>query len=135
MTTYPARHISIAIDRPFADVHDFVSRPQNFPQWAAGLAEGLTRDGDEWVTAGGPLDAARVRFAPRNDYGVVDHDVHLPNGLTVHNPLRVTPNGDGAEVTFTLFRLPHLAADADFERDAAAVTKDLQTLKALLEGK
>ena len=41
-------------------------------------------------------------------------------------------NGDGAEVTLTLFRLPSMD-DAAFEADAAAVEKDLGALKTLLE--
>jgi len=52
--------------------------------------------------------------------------------VEVYNALRVTPNGDGAEVTFTVLKLPGMT-DAEFERDAAAVLADLKTLKAILE--
>ncbi len=41
-------------------------------------------------------------------------------------------NGDGAEVTLTLFRVPGMD-DATFARDQGLVAKDLATLKALLE--
>ena len=37
-----------------------------------------------------------------HDHGVLDHDVTLPSGETVHNPMRVIPDGDGCEVVFTL---------------------------------
>ncbi|MEY9163242.1 hypothetical protein ABIE78_001361 [Sinorhizobium fredii] len=58
------------------------------PLWASGLSSGLTRDGDEWI-APGPLGNARVRFAPDNQLGAVDHLVTLENGAKVHNALRV----------------------------------------------
>jgi hypothetical protein len=35
-----------------------------------------------------------VTFAPRNDFGVLDHDVTLPSGETVYNPLRVISDGE-----------------------------------------
>ena len=64
--------------------------------------------------------------------GVVDHLVTLANGQQVHNALRVVPNGDGAEVMFTLLRLPGMS-DAQFAEDAAWVEKDLASLKSILE--
>ena len=46
-----------------------------------------------------------IAFAERNDYGILlDHDVTLPSGETVHNPMRVIPDGDGCEVVITLRR-------------------------------
>jgi hypothetical protein len=33
----------------------------------------------------------------------LDHDVTLPSGETLSNPMRVVPNGTGSEVVFTLF--------------------------------
>jgi hypothetical protein len=62
----------------------------------------------------------------------MDHDVTLDSGITVHNPMRVVPNGEGSEFTFTLIRQPGMS-DAQFAADAVAVEKDLQALKALLE--
>ncbi len=75
---------------------------------------------------------ATVRFVERNRLGVLDHDVTVASGETVHNPIRVIPNGTGSEVVFTLFRLPGVSA-AQFDADANAVEKDLRTLKRLLE--
>jgi hypothetical protein len=73
-----------------------------------------------------------VRFAAPNDLGVLDHDVVLPSGATVHNPMRVVPNGPGSTVIFTLLRLPGVS-EAKFTHDAKWVEKDLTTLKELLE--
>lgn len=71
-------------------------------------------------------------FAPRNDFGVLDHDVTLPSGEKVYNPLRVIRDGDGCEVVFTLRQRPEMT-DEEFERDADAVARDLSKLKSLLE--
>jgi hypothetical protein len=74
-----------------------------------------------------------ITFAPRNDFGVLDHDVTLPSGKTVYNPLRVIRDGDGCEVVF-IRQLPEMN-DEDFKRDADAVEGDLATLKRLVEAK
>lgn len=132
MTVMPSRIIHLSIERPWEEVYAFASDPARMPQWAAGLATGLIPDGEEWI-ASGPLGDVRVKFADRNDYGVIDHSVTLPDGPQVYNAFRVTPNGDGAEVAFTLMKLPGIS-DADFERDAAMVVADLERLKALVEG-
>ena len=51
-------------------------------------------------------DSVIVAFAPSNDFGVLDHDVTLPDGETVRNPMRVISNGDGCDVVFTVRRQP-----------------------------
>lgn len=130
---HQVRHISIYIDRAPRDVQAFASDPGNLPRWAAGLARSEVRpDGDAWV-AEAPFGTVRIRFAAPNEFGVMDHDVELETGTTVHNPMRVVPNGDGSEFLFTLLRQPGMT-DAQFENDAQAVAEDLQALKALLEG-
>jgi hypothetical protein len=79
------------------------------------------------------MGRVRVRFAEPNAFGVLDHTVTLPSGETVRNPMRVLPRGDGSEVVFTLFRRQGVTDEA-LGRDRAAVERDLQTLKELLEG-
>ena len=132
MPTMPARIIHISIERNWQDVSRFVLAPENMPQWAAGLGAGLERRGDHWVADGGPIGEVQVRFAPANAFGVADHEVTLPDGAVVQNALRVAPNGDGAEVMFTLLRQPSMS-DADLESDATHVRKDLEALKSILE--
>jgi hypothetical protein len=73
-----------------------------------------------------------VRYAAPNPFGVIDHDVVLESGVTFHNPVRVLPHDDGAEVVFTLRRQDGMS-DADFERDSAAVLADLVALKDVVE--
>ncbi|MCJ8518049.1 hypothetical protein ABID21_001067 [Pseudorhizobium tarimense] len=132
MPTSEARIIHVSIDRPWQAVYGFASQPENMSAWAAGLAAGLRQDGSDWIGDGGPLGEIQIRFSPPNEYGVIDHVVALPNGVPVHNALRVVPNDGGAEVMFTLIREPDMD-DAAFEADAAAIARDLQALKALLE--
>ena len=130
---HEVQHISIYIACRPAEVYEFASDPRNLPRWASGLARSeVRRDGDEWI-ADAPFGTVRVRFAPRNAFGVMDHDVMLESGVTVHNPMRVVPNAEGSEFLFTLIRQPGMS-DEQFARDKQAVEKDLKTLKALLEG-
>lgn len=132
MPTMLARILHTTIDRNWREVYAFASDPKNMPLWAAGLANGLVQDGDEWIGDGGPIGKIRVRFAGENPFGVVDHTVTLESGARFENALRVVANGDGAEVMFVLLR--HAGVnDAAFEADAAAITNDLSALKALLE--
>ena len=132
MATLPARIIHVGIDRPWQEVYAFASNPENLQHWASGLATGLIRDGEDWIGDGGPIGKVRVRFAPHNSFGIIDHMVKMENGLVVENPIRIVANGDGAEITFFLLKRPDMD-DAGFESDAAHVLKDLTTLKAILE--
>lgn len=127
-----SRHLSEHIDRPAAEVYTYAADPHNTPQWAAGLAGSIEQVDGQWV-ADSPMGRIIIKFAERNEYGVLDHDVTLPSGETVHNPMRVLPDGDGAEIVFTVRQRPGMTDD-DFARDADAVQADLRTLKDLLEG-
>jgi hypothetical protein len=127
-----SQHISIGIDRPVTEVYDIAADPLNLPRWAAGLAGSrVEQDGERWFTDS-PMGRVTFAFAPRNDFGVLDHDVTLPSGETVYNPLRVISDGDDCEVIFTLRQRPEMT-DEDFKRDADAVAKDLAALKTLVE--
>jgi pimeloyl-ACP methyl ester carboxylesterase len=127
------QHVGVYIARPPAAVYEFASDPRNLPRWAKGLARSEVRqDGDAWV-ADAPFGTVRVKFAERNAFGVMDHDVTLESGVTVHNPMRVMPRWEGSELVFTLVRQPGMS-DEQFARDRAAVQGDLHALKTLLEG-
>ena len=131
---FESRYISIRIHKSAPAVYAFTKDPESFVKWAAGLASGLTRDGDQWV-AHGPGGDVAVRFSPENPYGVLDHWVTLPDGTELYMPLRVVANGEGSEVGMILYRPPTLFDDAAYDRDAAAVARDLARLKALVEAK
>jgi hypothetical protein len=87
-------------------------------------------DGQWFVdTADGRVGLA---FAERNALGVLDHEVTLPSGDVISNPMRVVPDGDGCEVVFHLRRLPGMS-EQEFARDAGLVQADLTRLKQVLE--
>jgi hypothetical protein len=133
MTSVESRHISTMIHRPAAVVYDYASDPRHLPEWAAGLSGSIEQIDGQWI-AQSPMGRVVVALAARNDFGVLDHDVTLPSGETVTNPMRVLPDGSGCEVVFTVRRTPKMT-DEEFERDTDAVSADLQTLKQLLEGR
>lgn len=125
------RSVSVTVARPVSAVYEFARDGANLPRWASGLGNSVRPEGDAWI-ADGPLGRVRVRFAGRNDLGVLDHDVTLPSGEVIHNPMRVVPYGSGSTVTFTLLRLPGVS-DEKFRDDARWVQRDLDRLKELLE--
>lgn len=128
------RHISVRIQRPMPEVYDFAVDPLNLPRWASGLAGSeVVREGSQWVTDS-PMGRVSFTFAPRNELGVLDHDVTLPNGQVVLNPVRAIPDGDECDVVFTLRRSPGMT-DEEFETDAATVAADLAALKSVVEGR
>jgi hypothetical protein len=128
---FETRLISIFIARGPQEVYDFVSDPANLSRWASGLGTSIKNVNGEWVaeTPNGPV---KVRFAPRNDLGVLDHYVTVAPGVVVYVPMRVVPNGSGSELQFTLFRQPDMM-DQKFQEDAEWVLRDLTRLKTLLE--
>ncbi|MFF5568315.1 SRPBCC family protein [Streptomyces sp. NPDC012623] len=127
-----SRHISTHIDRAAKEVYDYASDPANLPEWAHGLGKSIEKVGGRWIADSSPLGRVVVAFAPENEFGVLDHDVTLPSGEVVYNPVRVIAEGTGSEVVFTLRRQPGMS-DEDFQRDADAVSADLAALKRVVE--
>ena len=126
-----SEHISVSINRSPAQVYEFAANPENLPKWAAGLSGSIERVNGEWVSES-PMGRIKVKFAEKNLLGVLDHEVTLPSGDTVYNPMRVIPNADGSELIFTVFQRPEMS-DEMFADDTKAVARDLKTLKTLLE--
>jgi hypothetical protein len=125
-------HVSTTIDRPAEEVYAYASDPRNLSNWAAGLArqevellEGV------WVVES-PMGRVTVEFAPSNPFGVLDHEVTLPSGESVSNPMRVVPNADGCDVIFTVRRRAGMSA-SEFAADTDAVAADLATLRDLMQ--
>lgn len=130
MTT-EARHLSVSINCHPAQAYAWLSLPENFPQWAAGLATSLREVNGEWV-AESPFGAMKIIFSPPNEFGVLDHWVYPEVGGEIYVPLRVVPNARGCELVLTLFRMPDMT-DAKFAADAELVQRDLAFAKKLLE--
>jgi hypothetical protein len=129
--TFMAKHISVSINRSAAQVYEFASNPENLPKWAGGLSGSIKQIDEDWI-AQAPMGRVKVKFAEKNQFGVLDRDVILPSGVKVYNPMRVLPNNDGSELVFTLYRRPDVS-DQEFAEDANSVEKDLAKLKTLLE--
>jgi hypothetical protein len=100
-------------------------------QWASGLGGTISKVNDQWI-AESPMERVKIKFAERNEFGVLDHNVTLPSGAEFYNPMRVFANDRGSEVVFTLYRLPDMT-DQTFAEDAAMIETDLRALKTLLE--
>jgi len=129
--TLETRHLSVSINCRPAEAYAWLSVPENFPQWAAGLATSLRQVDGVWL-AETPFGTNRIRFSPSNGHGVLDHWVYPEVGGEIYVPLRVVPNGAGCELTLTLFRVPGMT-DAKFAADAELVRRDLLFAKKLLE--
>ena len=125
--------VSETVAAPARQVYEFASRRENLHLWASGLASAdIEQEGDHWVVADSPMGRIQISMAPRNEFGVLDHDVTTPDGVTTHNAFRVTPVDEGSALTFVVLRAAG-ASDEAFEQDAAHVRKDLRALKALME--
>ena len=128
--SFKSRHVSISINRSADEVYEFASNPENLPKWAAGVSGSVKNVKGEWVTES-PMGRVKVKFADKNKFGNLDHDVTLPSGETFYNPMRVFPNKDGSELVFTLYQRPGMS-DEDFRKDEEQIITDLQKLKGLL---
>jgi hypothetical protein len=130
-TLLQSRTLSVSIDCPPDGVYAFVSNPENLPGWAAGLCKSVRKSDAGWIveTTQGPMN---LRFAEKNSLGVLDHYVNPAPGTEIYVPMRVLSNGSGSTVLFTLFQLPGMS-DEKYAEDAALVTRDLETLKRVLE--
>ena len=129
--TYPIKNISISINCAKEKVYEFASNPENFPDWL-GFLKTISKKSDTIWNAETDLGNIEIEFVAKNEFGVIDHIVTLPEGAKIKNVLRVIENGDGSEVVFTLFRLPE-KTEKEFNDDANLVAKDLKTLKNILE--
>ncbi|GAA3532757.1 polyketide cyclase [Aeromicrobium flavum] len=126
-----SRHISRVIAASPESVYAYAVDPAHLPRWAAGLAQAEVEVRGDVLVAQSPMGEVTVRFVERNELGILDHDVTLPSGETVTNPMRVMAHPDGAEVLFTIRQLE--LSDDEFERDCQMIEDDLETLRSLLE--
>lgn len=125
--------VSETVAAPAHRVYEFARQRENLHRWASGLATAdIEEEGDHWVVADSAMGRIEIRMAPRNDFGVLDHDVTTPDGVTTHNAFRVTPVDEGCALSFVVLKQAG-ASDEAFAADAAHVLKDLRALKELME--
>lgn len=133
MPAIQAMVVAQPVDAPAAAVYAFARRMENLPAWASGLATGIVQRDGHWF-ARSPMGEVRVVMAPQNAFGVLDHDVTLPDGTTVHNAFRVTPCGEGSLLTFVVLRLEGVDQES-FDADVAHVRRDLAALQRAVESR
>ena len=126
-------HISERISRPVQVVYEYAVDPANLPEWAPGLGSAVENVDGRWFVET-PMGRVGFAFADRNPFGVLDHEVTLPSGEVIHNPMRVIRDEEGSEVVFALRRMPGMS-DEEFGRDAEAVAGDLARLKTIVESR
>lgn len=129
--TYPVKNISISINSPNEKVYQYVSNAENFPEWLA-FVKKINKKSDTVWNVESDLGNIEIQLCTKNEFGIVDHIVTLPDGSKIKNILRVIENSEGSEVIFTLFHLPE-KTEKEFNNDADLVRADLKTLKILLE--
>ena len=127
-----SRQLAVHIPRSAAKVAAVAGDPARLHEWAAGLAKTpLLRRDDRWV-ADAPMGEVSVKFVPANDFGVLDHDVTLPDGAVVTNPFRIIADGpDACDAVFTVRKRDGMT-DEEFDADCAAVAADLARLRDLV---
>jgi hypothetical protein len=131
LSYFNSRHVSISINNSAEKVYEFTSDPENLPKWAAGVGGSIKNVNGEWI-ADSPMGMVKIKFADKNKFGILDHDVTLPSGETFYNPMRVFPNRGGSELIFTLYQRSGMS-DRDFRKDEEQIKADLEKLKDLVE--
>ncbi len=125
-----SHHVSRIITASQEAVYEFASDIGNLPKWAAGLAQSEVVQEGRNLFVESPMGRVRIQFVERNRFGVLDHDVVLPSGTIVTNPMRVLAHPDGAEVIFTVRQIE--LSDVEFARDIRMVEADLARLAVLV---
>lgn len=122
---------TIAIHTPPAKLLEFLANPRNLPRWAVGFAKAVESEGGRWlVTTGAGKLPIRIDAHPES--GVVDFVMTPAPGVEALAASRVLPNESGSEYVFTQFQ-PTGMSDQAFEKNVAALTRELTVLRALLE--
>jgi hypothetical protein len=124
---------SATIDRPAAEVHEFLADAASWPQWAI-INVLAVAPGDEpgWWKLSTPDGPAEFRIRADSAAGLVDHDFRDDTKEVATVPARVVGNGRGADFLMTITQPPRLS-DTIFEELLASVDTELATLKELLE--
>jgi hypothetical protein len=126
--------IKISIQRPYAEVYDFLADRLNFGRWASIPHSGMVPlGGEDWLVELPTSGKVVIRFTAPNPYGVLDYQI-FPQGAAggPETPVRLVPNEDGCELLLVWFRRPGVD-ETRFASDVEWARSDLERLKVLLE--
>ena len=129
-----SRPISLAINRPWAELYAFLSEPRNINLWTQGvIAQPLEQVAEhEWRTSheGVPV---LIAFTPPNGFGILDLELRWTDQAPRHYRIRLFPNEEGSEICCTILQRPG-ESDAQFASECEWLRTDLEVLKAYAEG-
>jgi hypothetical protein len=131
LTPMRSATLTITIAAPRDDVFAFLADGANLPAWASNFAPAIRPNGDGWIVNQGAVEIG-LEIPANRELGTVDLHITLPSGARRAVYLRVLPNGEGAEVLFTLFH-SDLRTDDDIARQNDEVAEELRRVKAIFE--
>jgi hypothetical protein len=127
-TVYTATTV---VERSPSDVFDYVSIPENQPEWAVNFVRSTSPIGDGRYVMETPAGRLTYRLNADRDAGTVDYLFETPAGDSVM-PTRVVPHARGSIFMFTITRAPG-TPDEVWQQGRAGLDDELQHLKARLE--
>lgn len=127
--------IKVSIQRPYAEVYDFLAEPMNFNRWASNPGSVMEPlDGGDWLVEL-PRGSSVIRFAPRNNFGVLDYQVFQRGEMGGPvTPVRLVANERGATLMLIWFQKPGVS-DEQYRSEIEWIGSDLNRLKSLLESR
>lgn len=112
-------------------VFEYVSVPENQPEWAVNFVRSTRPLGDGRHVMETPLGEMTYRLETDSQRGTVDYVFEGPYGESVL-PTRVVPHPAGSVFTFTLLRQPGMP-DKAWEAGKRGLDEELAILKERLE--
>jgi carbon monoxide dehydrogenase subunit G len=131
MSIQRAAVVHISILAAPQSVVAFLTDMENWKTWAPWVRS-VTRQSEGSWSLDTTDGAMTVQFVEPNSFGILDHRVTLASGMTVHNAMRVVPNGSGSELEMLVMQSPEMSTE-QFDRDLQAVTDDFARLKTAAE--
>lgn len=128
-----SRAIKVSIERPYAEVYNFIADVQNLEKWALPPGSHIQpMGGDSWLLTWPDMQRV-LHTTPHNPFGVLDYESHAL-GETNSNmtAARLVANGEGCELVVVYFQRAGISLE-QYESDAEWFATDLLRLKTLLE--
>jgi hypothetical protein len=128
-TVYTATAV---IERAPSVVFNYVSVPENQPEWAVNFVRSTAPVGGGRYVMESAVGRLTYRVESDPARGTVDYYFETPGGDSVI-PTRVVPHARGSIFMFTITRSPGMP-DEEWQRGGAGLDEELEHLKSKLEG-